>query len=207
MCDSLNHFGITNKAIQAGIIAVVSTEGGFHPRAEMSYSKTPNDRLRLIFGNKLSHYDEPGLTALKLNDVAFFDVIYGGQQGNIAVGDGFKYRGRGFNQITFRNNYEMCGRLVRSGADLVTNPDHLLDVAIAADALAIYFMNGFKNHPDTIKNSPVVIDLNTPDATTACLIAFQCNAGWGRDLSQSVYPAEHQRQLVNLPEILNVVNS
>lgn len=46
---------------------------------------------------------------------------------NIAAGDGFKYRGRGYCQITGRGHYETFGK--RVGLDLITNPD----LALAPD--------------------------------------------------------------------------
>lgn len=44
--------------------------------------------------------------------------------GNEASGDGWRYRGRGPLQITFKANYEKCGRAI--GCDLVKDPDLLL---------------------------------------------------------------------------------
>lgn len=52
-------------------------------------------------------------------------------------GDGAKFRGRGFVQITGRANYAHFGSEI--GQDLEGNPDLALDPSIAADILALYF--------------------------------------------------------------------
>ena len=45
--------------------------------------------------------------------------------GNISEGDGFKYRGRGYVQLTWYNNYKQAGSYL--GKDLVNNPELALD--------------------------------------------------------------------------------
>ena len=50
--------------------------------------------------------------------------------GNTMKGDGFKYRGRGFVQITGRANYNKMSSVV--GVDLVENPDKALELNNAA---------------------------------------------------------------------------
>jgi predicted chitinase len=57
--------------------------------------------------------------------------------GNMNPGDGTKFCGRGFVQITGRTNYAHFGSEI--GQDLVGNPDLALDPAVAADILALYF--------------------------------------------------------------------
>ena len=57
--------------------------------------------------------------------------------GNDEVGDGAKFRGRGFVQITGRWDYQHFGDEI--GVDLVGNPDLALDPAVAAKILALYF--------------------------------------------------------------------
>lgn len=57
--------------------------------------------------------------------------------GNLEPGDGMRYCGRGFIQITGRANYRKYGHIL--GIDLEGNPDLALQPAVAADILALYF--------------------------------------------------------------------
>jgi len=57
--------------------------------------------------------------------------------GNTEKGDGVRYKGRGYIQITGRANYATYGK--RLGIDLVGNPDLALDANVAAKILAMYF--------------------------------------------------------------------
>lgn len=52
-------------------------------------------------------------------------------------GDGAKYCGRGFIQITGKNNYAHYGKEI--GVDLITHPDAALEVNTAALIFALYF--------------------------------------------------------------------
>lgn len=70
---------------------------------------------------------------------AYFTRLYEGRRdlGNDQPGDGFRFRGRGFVQITGRANYDAAGQAL--GLDLVGNPDAALEPEIAAPVLAWYF--------------------------------------------------------------------
>lgn len=57
--------------------------------------------------------------------------------GNVNPGDGARFCGRGFIQITGRWDYAHFGSEI--GRDLENNPDLALDPAVAADILALYF--------------------------------------------------------------------
>ena len=57
--------------------------------------------------------------------------------GNDNPGDGVKFRGRGFVQITGRDNYQRFGMEI--GTDLASHPDLALDPAVAAEVLALFF--------------------------------------------------------------------
>ena len=57
--------------------------------------------------------------------------------GNTQPGDGRRYKGRGFIQITGRSNYTTYGNAL--GVDLIGNPDLALDPNIACQIFAVYF--------------------------------------------------------------------
>lgn len=61
------------------------------------------------------------------------------QLGNIYPGDGARFHGRGFPQITGRSNYRNYGD--RLGIDLENNPDLALDPQIAGQVMALYFID------------------------------------------------------------------
>lgn len=67
------------------------------------------------------------------------EKVYGGRKdlGNSEPGDGFKFRGRGYIQLTGRANYTRFGALI--GVDLVRNPDLAVEPQIAWQ-LATAFM-------------------------------------------------------------------
>ncbi len=62
-----------------------------------------------------------------------------GDLGNNQHGDGIRYKGRGFIQITGRTNYEYYGR--KLGLNLVQNPDLALQPETASEILAEYFLD------------------------------------------------------------------
>jgi predicted chitinase len=79
------------------------------------------------------------------------DIIYGGRMGNTSPGDGFKYRGRGFIQITGKDMYKQVGDKI--GVDLVTNPDLANDPAIAAKIVPAFFQLKLgKSKPEDLEN-------------------------------------------------------
>jgi len=151
LINAMQQAGITNPFSQVGILGVIGKECGFIPKDERGYGGTDNARLRDLFGNRLIYYypktpaGEAQLEIDKKDDVLFYDIIYGyldkssGKEWrkHTEPGDGFKYRGRGFNQITFKASYEKYGKMV--GVDLVADPDQLNNIPIAA-ALAIKFL-------------------------------------------------------------------
>jgi predicted chitinase len=59
--------------------------------------------------------------------------------GNTQKGDGVRFKGRGYIQLTGRSNYEVYGKLL--GVDLIKNPELALDVKTGARILALYFKN------------------------------------------------------------------
>ena len=110
----------------------LNKESGFIPQNEIGYGGTPNTRIRSKFTStkKLSN---DKLDKLKSNDEDFFNYVYGPKGagpglGNTQSGDGYKFRGRGFNQITGRSNYKRYG--YESNPDSLNSPEGAAEAAI-----------------------------------------------------------------------------
>lgn len=63
------------------------------------------------------------------------------RHGNTSPGDGVKYHGRGFVQLTWKTNYARAGRVL--GVDLVTNPDLAMDLGIATRVMFLGMQHGW----------------------------------------------------------------
>ena len=94
-------------------------------------------------------------------------MVYANIIGNgpVSSGDGWKYRGRGFNQLTGRANYKKYGNII--GKDLVENPDLVNDTKVAAD-IAIAFAT---------KGKPASSFPTFTDKTAAAEFFADVNAG------------------------------
>ncbi|MBA2934735.1 glycoside hydrolase family 19 protein [Sphingomonas sp. CGMCC 1.13654] len=78
---------------------------------------------------------------------AIGNTIYAGKNGNgdVASGDGYRFRGRGFLQITGRANYRAIGKLMNQ--PLEDQPELLGQPSFAADAAAQYWISRKINVP------------------------------------------------------------
>jgi predicted chitinase len=63
------------------------------------------------------------------------------RNGNTTPGDGLRYAGRGYVQLTWRNNYRFAGS--RLGIDLIGVPDRALEPVVAADILLVGMAEGW----------------------------------------------------------------
>jgi predicted chitinase len=72
-------------------------------------------------------------------DPTVYFARYDGRKdlGNNEPGDGYRFRGRGYIQITGRANYHKYSRA--AGVDLVNNPDAALDPHVSANIFANFF--------------------------------------------------------------------
>jgi putative chitinase len=180
--EDAKKIGITNPYAIAGILAIISKESSFVPKQERAYSGTSNERIRKVFGSRLSGYSESQLSALKANPKAFFDAIYGGRYNN-AQDEGYKYRGRGFNQITFKSAYERYAK--DTGEDLVNNPDLMLKPKTASKVAVAFAKRRIQSLKDNGKlasyNANDINDFkNTKDATMAM---YHANTGAGKSVA------------------------
>lgn len=213
LIETMKKHGITNPYTQIAILGVIGKECGYIPKNEYSYSGTSNERLRKLFGKRLERFNDTELDTLKRNDVEFYDVIYGSKQdpkpnwntGNTQPGDGYKYRGRGFNGITFKSLYEKYQKLLDQHSKLskkvniVNNPDELNDPEVAAEVAILYFLDAANSKQMPMKYG--VSDINGfKDQRTATKAMTNANAGWGKDIegSESLARAEQNVTKFNI---------
>ncbi len=112
--EALKQAGLTSTPIVLVAIATIRVEtGSFEPISE--------------FKSRLN--TSPGGQPYDLYD-------FRRDLGNGAKGDGAKFKGRGFVQLTGRFNYQNFGREI--GVDLISDPDRANDSQVAADLLAAF---------------------------------------------------------------------
>lgn len=201
--NELKAAGITNKYSIAAILAIIDKESGFKPQSEQSYANTSNDRIRSIFSSTRSLSDAD-LTNLKKDPVKFFNFVYGGKFGNSAT-DGFTYRGRGFNQLTFKGNYDKFGKILNM--DLVNHPDLVNDPKVAAKIVAAYFKEQFTNNADIVLKRYKAKSINDfKNSKTAVNAFYNANAGFGKDTS-NITTAGKTKALSKVDSFLDGVTS
>lgn len=162
---------------RVAVMCVCGKEAGFKPKSEYDYDTTAEPGLRKLFGKYLTEFDTkeklyaisgyPGIkdpAAKEAQSKIFYDYIYGYKctpprngydknkkplnGGNDLPGEGYKYRGRGFNGITFKDAYvnltKYSKEVIQKDVDFVNNPDALNEVENAAIGLA-WFMDKATN--------------------------------------------------------------
>lgn len=185
LINEMNDQGITNPSTQIGFLCVIGKESAFIPQAEKSWKNTGVSRIREKFGSRVSKYTDLEIDKFKKDDKQFFDIIYGPEARpywlkkkipwdtlNTEKGDGYKYRGKGFNQITFKVIYKKYATLV--GVDLVSNPDLMLEPETAAKVAVKFLKIGTEN---VLKDLNTNLDINNLDIPSAIYYATRANAG------------------------------
>lgn len=186
--DSLIKFGIVNKTLQNAILAVIGKESNYKPQTEnLNYTA---ERITQVW----PYITLATAKTLEKNPAKLAAFVYGGKYGNQTPADAFNYIGRGFNQITFKDQYKKYGNLL--GVDLINNPNLLNNTKIAADAAALYFKNTFAANKNTIKKK-YGVDINNiapgTDANTLLKIAVNANAGFAK--SETIVNNEYNKAL------------
>lgn len=119
---------ITNVKVMAYMLATIHHE---------TYWPRTNDRyVPICEHGTVSYFDkyDPVLGSSLVERQNAID------HGNTSKGDGYKYRGRGYVQITWKQNYKVFSKIV--GHDLVKNPDLALKPEIAYKIISYGMLNG-----------------------------------------------------------------
>lgn len=152
-CDK---FGLTTREQKCSVLAIAGGESGWIPQAEgYSYS---SEGLKSTFYTTFvkNHPDQVEAytrATKKMSREEFFNFVYdpsnnGKQLGNTQPGDGGKFFGRGFIQVTGRSNYTTYAQ--KSGFDILNNPELLnSDLAASAAVACLYIKDRVK--PKTVQ--------------------------------------------------------
>jgi putative chitinase len=185
--EALTAQGYNNPYTLAAMLATIERESNFLPQTELSYKNTSAFRIKKIFSSKLGKFSDAYIDNLKKDDVKFFGAVYGGRYGNNTAGDGYKYRGRGLNQITFRDTYKQVGQKI--GVDLVNNPDELNRVSVATKALIVFWEDKRKDAMKSgIWGKYFQNDLNNAQSQQeANKMLLKLNGGWNLSYNTEMF--------------------
>lgn len=128
-------YGLTTKLRVSHFMAQIEHESGLKPISEnLNYSA---DRLLKIFPK---YFNKEQSLAYARQQSRIANRVYANRMGNgnEASGEGFKFRGRGFLQITGKETYFRLAN--DTDLDCLKNPDLLLDEANAMVS-ALWFWN------------------------------------------------------------------
>lgn len=118
--EVMNKFAINTPLRLCHFLAQVAHESGNfkHTSENLNYS---SERLKVIFPK---YFKQPGLAeAYARKPELIASRVYGGRMGNGEEGtrEGFKFRGRGYLQLTGKNNYAEFDKFVNE--DILSEPD------------------------------------------------------------------------------------
>lgn len=147
--EALSARGMTDeKYIKAVLGNVLKETQGTAKSENLDYSKTSNERIRQIFGQRVSGKTDEELNQIKSDPQQMGEMVYGSQTeqgkalGNTDAGDGWKYRGRGFVQLTGKGNYASASQAIFGDDRLVKNPDLVNNPKVAAEVTAWFMEKG-----------------------------------------------------------------
>ena len=117
--------GVTDRTELANLMGQVGHESGGLTRLEESFRYTRGAEqvsgvVRSAMREGRDALEAARLEALEGRPQALAELMYGGRMGNDQLGDGYLYRGRGYMQLTGRENYRAAGEAL--GLDLERSP-------------------------------------------------------------------------------------
>jgi putative chitinase len=134
--------GITNPRELANFMAQVTHESNGLNRLEESFRYTRNISqipVQSAWREGPDALDAARKQALMGKPEQLAELMYGGRNGNDEPGDGWKYHGRGYIQLTGKDNYRAAGEAL--DLDLVKHPELAADPKNASKIAVWYWEN------------------------------------------------------------------
>jgi putative chitinase len=154
--DTMAKFELNTPLRLAHFLAQAGHEsGGFKALNEnLNYGAKG---LRGIFGKYFPTDEKAALYERKPEKIA--NLVYGGRMGNgpEASGDGYKFRGRGYIQLTGKDNYTAFGKAINE--DITANPDLVATKYPLASAAWFFHKNGLHKIADKGATEAVVTEV------------------------------------------------
>jgi len=132
--------GIDRPDELAAFMANMTHESLDLQRLEESFRYTKSiDQIKVASAHRRyspEELDGARLEALSGQPESLARMMYGARMGNDDAGDGYRFRGRGYTQLTGRDNYERVGEAL--GLDLVNHPERAA-IPENAEKIAVHF--------------------------------------------------------------------
>jgi putative chitinase len=168
--DTLNEilpqFDITTPSRAAAFIAQTGVESAGFSVLEENLYYTTADRLSAVWPTRFPR--GANVTGYLRNPEALANFVYARRMGNgdVASGDGYRFRGRGLLQITGRTNYSQVGQQIK--LPLQNRPEMLTEPENAALSAAYFWHSHHLNaladsgagHPDSTDFERMTIIIN-----------------------------------------------
>lgn len=158
LCDANKWLGPLNSAMEqfeintpdrtAAFLAQLAHESAETTRLTEGLSYSRADRLCAVWPKRFPTPDSAEPYVKNPEKLANFVYANRGGNGDASSGDGYRYRGRGLFQLTFRDNYRLAGDALN--IPLVDNPDLVATPEVAALTAAHYWqrlgLNALADH-------------------------------------------------------------
>ncbi|MEQ7778118.1 peptidoglycan-binding protein [Xanthomonas hortorum] len=198
--------GITQPKELANFMAQVGHESMGLNRLEEGFrythgSSQVSSKVRSALREGPEALEEARLEALRGQPEKLAELMYGGRMGNNEPGDGYLYRGRGYMQLTGKDQYRAAGEAL--DLDLVAHPDLAAQPENASRIATWYWQN---NVPQAARQDAHAagVAINGGDPPNGLADRENRFARWQRDitpelmnnlahgqLGQPVQPAQH----------------
>ena len=152
-------FGVNTALRLAHFLAQAGHEsGGFRVTQEnLNYSaKGLTGIFKKYFKLPDGTVDEPKAAAYAKKPEKIANLVYGGRMGNgpESSGEGYKFRGRGYIQLTGKDNYTAFGKSI--GIDMLVNADSVASTHALTSAAWFWSKNKLNEIADTGATDEVV---------------------------------------------------